>query len=273
MPPTSIELSQRSPGAVRPATNRQNISGMLKRPLIKGFTLIELLLVITIIAILAALLMPALGKAKENAKLVVCRSNMKQLAAGLIIYISDSDGESPGPTSHPTIFFNCSVSDNDIRPAVLEICSGVPENILTCPLNPNKTAPKYNTLPTDSADYCMQYGDRFQVAHGVLTNSSHTLLMFMVGDPTANWSATNQPDGEQPRNNLYNGQTQIACENPYIGEFNGPHNLDGEVVINPTTGNPIYGKPGSIGYADGHVELRRKYENFMAGSGIWDWYY
>ena len=54
------------------------------------FTLIELLLVITIIAILAALLMPALAKAKENAKLVVCRSNMKQLAAGLILYISDS---------------------------------------------------------------------------------------------------------------------------------------------------------------------------------------
>ena len=299
MPFTSIELSKRSPGAVRPATNRQNISGMFKRPLIKSFTLIEsgapatgrqtirrlferpirysftlieLLLVIAIIAILSALLLPALGKAKESAKLVVCRSNMKQLASGLILYISDSDGETPGPTSHPTTFFNCAATDNDIRSAVLEICSGVPEQILTCPLNPNKNHPKYNALPTNSADYCMQYGDRFQIS-GASTNSSHTLLMFMVGDPTANWSATNQPDGEQPRNNLYNGETQIACENPYIGEFNGPHDLDGEAVVNPTTSNLVYGRPGSIGYADGHVELRRKYENFMAGSGIWDWFY
>jgi prepilin-type N-terminal cleavage/methylation domain-containing protein len=231
------------------------------------FTLIELLLVITIIAILAALLMPALAKAKENAKLVVCRSNMKQLAAGLILYISDSDGESPGPTSHPTTFFNCAAPDNDIRPAVLEICSGVPEKILTCPLNPNKTAPKYNTLPTDSADYCMQYGDRFQIA-GSSTNSSHTILFFMVGTDVANWSATNQPDGEAPRNNLYNGQTQIACENTYVGEFAGPHDLAPAEVQIDSSGNLTFGKPGSIGYADGHVELPRRYENFVTG-GVW----
>ena len=55
----------------------------------KGFTLIELLVVIAIIALLMAILMPALNKAKEQARAVTCQSNLKQWALVCQMYAND----------------------------------------------------------------------------------------------------------------------------------------------------------------------------------------
>ena len=60
-----------------------------------GFTLIELLVVIAIIAILAAILFPVFGRAREQARKTVCCSNLKQIGLAVMMYAQDYDETMP----------------------------------------------------------------------------------------------------------------------------------------------------------------------------------
>ncbi len=59
---------------------------------LKGFTLIELLVVIAIIALLLAILLPALHLVKKQAKSVVCQSNLKHMGLTFSMYAQDNNG-------------------------------------------------------------------------------------------------------------------------------------------------------------------------------------
>jgi prepilin-type N-terminal cleavage/methylation domain-containing protein/prepilin-type processing-associated H-X9-DG protein len=59
----------------------------------EGFTLVELLVVIAIIALLMAVLLPALSKARTQAKRIVCLGNLRQLLTGWMAYAENNDGK------------------------------------------------------------------------------------------------------------------------------------------------------------------------------------
>jgi prepilin-type N-terminal cleavage/methylation domain-containing protein/prepilin-type processing-associated H-X9-DG protein len=79
-----------------------NSSSSMMRPVPprpSAFTLIELLVVISIIAVLAGLLLPVLGKVQDGANSTKCASNLRQIGVAINAYTADNDGLLPGPLS------------------------------------------------------------------------------------------------------------------------------------------------------------------------------
>ncbi len=124
----------------QPAMNLQPaVHGQRPRSHAQGFTLIELLVVIAIIAILAGMLLPALGKAKQKAQGIACLNNLKQMGLAWTSYTLDSVDQVP-----PNDFTNDDPKRTWAR-GWLEWSSSVTDNTNTVFL---RTSPLWDYAPS-----------------------------------------------------------------------------------------------------------------------------
>ena len=144
----------------------------------RGFTLVELLVVIAIIAVLAALLLPTLSKAKTKAWSVQCLAHLRQISLGMKLYADDSNGryaESAG-----VIEWNQTDPTTGVQSWMQQIISYVQTtNIYRCPANKLVAADKqsnFNFFNGARAAYIASNSNRAPViSQSILFPSSYVM--------------------------------------------------------------------------------------------------
>jgi len=218
-----------------------------------AFTLIELLVVIAIIAILAAMLLPALGRAKERSQRAVCKSNMHQVALAAILYGSDHAEKFPSGFLAAGLYHASWIND-----ATFQYFNGqvkIQTNCFTCP-NKNRDGNWIRFQGTD-----LRVG--FFCLWGQPTDKDKRSREQNYGTQPAPWDSPRKTTDQGPYTvllaDLIEKGTAVVGNATVV--TSAPHGVGGPVltgsgqIVDPLQ---IGSEGGNVGLVDGSIIWRKQ---------------
>ena len=237
---------------------------MKKQRTIFNFTLIELLVVIAIIAILASMLLPALGKVKETSKISTCTNNLKQLSMACIYYAGDYGDWLPVATDATT-----GAESSFLKTIVMSKVKYFSPKLMDCPSDRTRTS-TVHFHPYSGAEYNYSYGYNEKIG-GRHAASKVDPGTFGIPSKLTRWkypavdivmAETNcKSDGFQIVNPVWQS-TNVYSQRRYGDNYTFFQNEDGSMNHDKKVG---------FGFLDGHAGLVNimEFKTNLRTSGDW----
>jgi prepilin-type N-terminal cleavage/methylation domain-containing protein/prepilin-type processing-associated H-X9-DG protein len=163
----------------------------------RGFSLVELLVVIGIIALLIAFLLPTLAAARRSAETVQCGSNLRQLAAALILYANENNGYFPPNTGDEQLFWYQKRMIGKTIPSPIEMPDdSIAGGVMLCPADFDDALRSYaiNIFSSSVVSHFSRPGLNAEPPQGRLFKFGvrESSQLILLADSWAEWA---QPEG------------------------------------------------------------------------------